>query len=217
MLYRDKAVKVINMDLNKRQADFMAIESTGNLYKKMIEEIQDYAIIVLDKNGIIQNWNKGAEKIKLYAPEEIIGKHFSIFYLPEDLENKLPQKLLNQAEYTGSASYEGWRKRKDGSKFWGSITITAIHNDNAEVIGYCKVTRDLTDKKIAEDRLKMSEERYHQMIAEIQDYAIILLNVDGIIENWNVGAEKIKGYKSEEIIGKKFEVFYPTEDRQRGL
>ena len=192
---------------------------TGNIdiYQKMIEEIQDYAIILMNKNGIIQNWNKGAEKIKLYTEAEIIGKHFSIFYLPEDLANNLPEKLIKQAAEMGRAYQEGWRVRKDGTKFWGGVTITALHDDEGSVIGYCKVTRDLTEKKIAEDELRMSEERYHQMIAEVQDYAIILLSPEGIIENWNIGAEKIKGYTSKEVVGKNFELFYTNEDRARSL
>lgn len=187
------------------------------LYKKMIEEIQDYAIILIDRNGCILNWNKGAQKIKLYSEAEILGKHFSIFYLQSDLDNNLPHKLLTEARETGRAGQEGWRKRKDGSLFWGSITITAIHRDDGEVIGFCKVTRDLTDKKISEDTLRMNEERYHQMIAEVQDYAIILLSVEGIIENWNIGAEKIKGYFAREVVGRKFEIFYTEEDRKNGL
>lgn len=188
-----------------------------NLYYKMIEEIQDYAIILLDKNGFIQNWNKGAEKIKFYKEKDILGKHFSIFYLQEDLDNNLPAKLIEQAAKTGRANQEGWRKRKDGSKFWGSITITSVHDLDNNVIGFSKVTRDLTDKKQAEDNLKMSEERYYRMIAEVQDYAIILLNETGIIENWNAGAENIKGYKSNEAIGKRFDIFYTPEDRKSNL
>lgn len=193
------------------------LKSNNELYQKMIEEIQDYAIILLDKQGIICNWNKGAEKIKQYSEQEIIGKHFSIFYLPEDLAINLPQTLIHEAEEKGRAMHEGWRKRKDGSRFWGSVTITAIHNDDNEVIGFSKVTRDLTAKKQAEDNLKLSEERYHQMIAEVQDYAIILLDENGYIQNWNAGAQHIKGYKADEIIGQRFEVFYTPEDRANNL
>lgn len=187
------------------------------IYKRMIEEIQDYAIILMDENGFIVNWNKGAEKIKGYTEKEILGKHFSIFYLEEDLRSNLPQILLNEARTKERAAHEGWRKRKDGTRFWGSITITAIHDDNTKVIGFCKVTRDLTDKKIADDKLRMSEERYQQMIAEVQDYAIILLDKDGIILNWNAGAQHIKGYKESEAIGKRFDIFYTAEDRKNNL
>jgi PAS domain S-box-containing protein len=192
-------------------------KTDNELYYKMIEEIEDYAIILLDKNGFIRNWNKGAEKIKLYTEDEVLGKHFSIFYLREDIDNNLPQKLLNEAAKNGRAMHEGWRKRKDGTRFWGSITITAIHDESRNVIGFSKVTRDLTDKKKTEDALKASEERYHRMIAEVQDYAIILLDENGYIRNWNTGAEKIKGYKSKEIIGKHFSIFYPEEDLKNNL
>jgi len=200
-----------------RKDKYKMDKNNNELYHKMIEEIEDYAIILLDKNGIIQNWNKGAEEIKGYTESEILGKHFSIFFLQEDINNNLPNKLINQAATTGRAMQEGWRKRKDGSKFWSSITITAIHDDDQNVIGFSKVTRDLTDKKKTEDELRMSEERYHRMIAEVQDYAIILLDENGNIQNWNVGAEKIKGYKSEEIIGKHFSIFYPKKDQENNL
>jgi len=199
-------------------------------YHKMIAEVEDYAIILLDTEGIIQNWNRGAEKIKQYKEEEIVGKHFSVFYFPDDLRDNLPETLLAIARKEGRAAREGWRKRKDGTRFWGSITITALHDDDGAVIGYSKVTRDLTDKKIADDlqketteqlkilntELSLSEQRYHQMIAEVQDYAIILLDPIGNIINWNTGAQVIKGY-SEEIIGTNFSIFYTPEDRERKL
>jgi len=198
----------------KARGDFA---DRNDLYKKMIEEIQDYAIILMDKEGIIQNWNKGAEKIKQYSEAEIVGKHFSTFYLKEDLDINLPQRLIDEAKNNGRAIQEGWRKRKDGTRFWGSITITALHDDNNSVIGFCKVTRDLSEKKQTEEKLRASEERYHQMIAEVQDYAIILLNTEGIIENWNAGAESIKGYTAGEAVGKKFSMFYTEEDRKNNL
>ncbi|MBA4852020.1 PAS domain S-box protein [Emticicia sp. BO119] len=122
-----------------------------NRFYKMVEEIEDYAIILLDKEGNIENWNKGAEKIKGYKPIEIIGKNFSVFYTSEDLEIQRPQKLINLATEKGFAKDEGWRVKKDGSRFWGSILITAIHNQEGEVIGFTKVTRDLSEKKEREE------------------------------------------------------------------
>ena len=122
-------------------------------YHKMIAEVQDYAILLLNKNGIIQNWNVGAEIIKGYKASEIIGKNFRQFYTPEDIKDKLPDRLLKAAEETGKASSEGWRKRKDGTLFWASVVITALHDENGILIGFSKVTRDLTERKKYEDRL----------------------------------------------------------------
>lgn len=126
----------------------------NDLYHKMIEEVEDYAILMIDKDGFIVNWNKGAEKIKGYREQEIISRNFRIFYTKEDQESKLPEKLLEIGEKTGKAHHEGWRVRKDGTTFWGSIVITAIHDEEGEVIGFTKVTRDLTERKIAEDHQK---------------------------------------------------------------
>ncbi|MBE7171028.1 MAG: PAS domain S-box protein [Williamsia sp.] len=207
------------------------LEKSEEQYRKMVDEVQDYSIILLDQNGFIVHMNKGAEKIKKYTESEAVGKHFSLFYLPEDIARKLPDQLLETAAREGRAVHEGWRVCKDGTKFWGSITITALHDKDNNIIGFTKVTRDLTTQKIADDRLKnfteelrlknealqKSEERYHKMVEEVQDYAIILLNEKGDIENWNAGAEAIKGYTFKEAIGKNFRVFYTQGDRERGL
>jgi PAS domain S-box-containing protein len=200
-------------------------------YHRMIAEIQDYAIFLLNEKGDIQNWNAGAQKIKGYNAEEIIGKNFRKFYLPEDQKAGLPETLITEAAERGKTTHEGWRVRKNGTRFWASIVITALHNDKGEIIGFSKVTRDLTERKLAEDQLqkvanelrtkneelRKSEERYNRMIAEIQDYAIILLNEKGDIQNWNAGAQKIKGYNPEEIVGKNFKTFYLPEDQKAGL
>jgi PAS domain S-box-containing protein len=200
-------------------------------YHKMVAEVKDYAIILLDKDGRILDWNEGAKKLKGYSANEIVGKSFRLFYPKDEKDARLPQALLAEAEKNGSVVHEGWRLRKNGERFWGNIVITALHNDAGEVVGFSKVTRDLTDKKIAEDKvsnlieelsqsneeLKKSEQRYHKMIAEVQDYAIILLDVDGRIENWNTGAQVIKGYRPHEILGKSFTIFYNKEDRHAGL
>lgn len=193
-------------------------------FEKMISEVEDYAIFLLDSRGMITTWNKGAEKIKGYTADEIIGKSHQLFYPKEDLENKLPQQLLEEARKNGKAIHEGWRIKKNGQQFWGNVTITAIHDEHGKVSGFLKVTKDLTVNKVAEDRynkileaLRRSEERYHKMIEEVQDYAILVLDINGNIQNWNVGAELIKGYKANEIIGKSFKTFYTAEDVEQGL
>lgn len=123
-------------------------------YHRMIEEVEDYAIIMLDRDGTIENWNKGAKKIKGYSDEEIIGRNFSVFYPEEDRLAGLPQLIIKEATEKGKAVREGWRVRKDGSRFWGSILVTALHDAQGAVIGFSKVTRDLTQKKAAEDKLQ---------------------------------------------------------------
>jgi PAS domain S-box-containing protein len=200
-------------------------------YHKMVAEVSDYAIILLDRHGKILDWNKGAEKLKGYKAREIIGKNFRLFYPKDAKDQKLPERLLGEAEKNGSVIQEGWRVRKNGKRFWGNVTITALHDDNGRVIGFSKVTRDLTERKIAEDKvgnlveelrqandqLREREEQHQRMIAEIQDYAIILLDNEGCIQNWNNGAQLIKGYTPKEIIGKSFRIFYSKEDRSKQL
>lgn len=211
--------------------NYEQLKKSEQLFHKMVEEIDDYAIILIDANGIIQNWNKGAETIHLYNESEIIGKSFENFYSLIDREKKLPSQLLKHAAENGKAIHEGWRIRRDQTKFWGSVSLTALHDENDNIVGYSKVTRDLTERKIAEDQLKLSaeelkqinislrqsEERHQKMISEVRDYAIILLNNKGEISSWNAGAEAIKGYSSDEISGKHFRIFYSKDDREKNL
>ncbi len=185
-----------------------APEKEMDILKRMIAEIEDYAIIIIDTEGHIISWNSGAEHIKGYSAEEIIGQSFKRFYTEKDLQEGKPDSLLKTAADHNRASDEGWRVRKDGTKFWASITITAIHNNKGHITGFSKVTRDLSEKKKAEDNLQ----KLNKAISEIEDYAIILLDNDGFILNWNKGAQNIKGYKSENIVGKNFRQFYTLYD-----
>lgn len=159
-----------NQAEEKQQLDKKRMELQ---YQQMIEEIEDYAIIMLDIDGNIVSWNKGAEKIKGYKNYEIIGKNFKNFYFPKDREDKMPDRLLEIARTEGRASHEGWRRRKDDSKFWGSIIITAIHNDKGKVIGYTKVTRDLTERKLADDRINEYNKKLKAKNKELEQYAYV--------------------------------------------
>lgn len=143
------------------------------LYQKMIEEVQDYAILLLDINGNVQNWNKGAEKIKGYTEADILGKNFSLFYLPQDQASNLPKTLINEAIENGRATHEGWRVRKDGSIFWGSVVITALHDDNEAVIGFTKVTRDLTERKLAEEEKAQDSRSIEMQNRQLEEFAYI--------------------------------------------
>jgi PAS domain S-box-containing protein len=140
-------------------------------YHLMIGEVEDYAILMLDRQGVIRNWNKGAEKIKGYKEQEIVGKHFRIFYTPEDREAGLPEQLIETAVREGKALHEGWRVRKDGTAFWGSIVITALHDPQGNVIGFSKVTRDLTERKQTEDKLQQYSHKLETQNRELQQFA----------------------------------------------
>ena len=140
-----------------------------------------------------------------------------MFYPEEDRRSGLPHKLLAEAADTGRVEHEGWRIRKDGSRFWGDVVITALHDAAGGLTGFTKVTRDLTEKHELEVTLRESEERLRLLVGQVADYAIIGLDPQGVIQTWNLGAERLKGYTAEEAIGRSFAMFYPEPDRQSGL
>lgn len=182
----------------------------------MIQAVKDYAIFMLDSQGRITSWNEGARRIKGYDAEEIIGKHFSVFYPEEAIATNWPEHELKVAASEGSFEDEGWRLRKDGTRFWANVVITALRNDEGELIGFTKVTRDLSERRRHEEALRQSEQRFRLMTESVKDYAIFLLDPTGHITSWNEGARQIKGYEAEEIIGKHFSIFYPEEALERG-
>lgn len=185
-------------------------------YKILIDNIQDYGIFMLDPEGRIRTWNRGAQLIKGYTENEILGQHFGVFYTPADLKAQLPQRELKRALVEGKCEEEGWRLRKDGSMFWANIVITPLFDSAGQHLGFTQVTRDLTDRAFAERALKESEEKFRLMVEAVRDYVIIMLDPAGRISSWNSGAERIKGWKEKEILGSHFSVFYTEEDRQSG-
>ena len=196
----------------KRQA--MAAEAKIDLqiYRRLVEQAKDYAVFVLHPDGRVMTWNLGARLIKGYEPEEIIGRHFSIFYPREAADSGWPAQELKLAASQGRFEDEGWRVRKDGSLFWASVVITALHDENGNLVGYSKFTRDLTERKQHEEKLHQTEEGFRLLVEGVVDYAIFLLDPEGVVASWNTGAERIKGYKRDEIVGKHFSRFYTPED-----
>jgi PAS domain S-box-containing protein len=178
----------------------------------LIDSVKDYAIFLLDPQGRIITWNPGAERAKGYRADEIIGRHFSVFYPPEDVATDKPGRELAAALADGRVEDEGWRVRKDGSRFWANVVITALRDQSGVLRGFGKVTRDLTERKRTEEVLRQSEEQFRLLVECIKDYAIIMLNPDGTIASWNEGAGRIMGYSAEEAMGRHFSLFYPPED-----
>ncbi|MGV3570934.1 MAG: PAS domain S-box protein [Ramlibacter sp.] len=182
----------------------------------LIDAVVDYGIFVLDPQGHVVSWNSGAQKLKGYTRDEIIGQHFSKFYPPDSVASGWPQEELRLARQRGRFEDEGWRVRKDGSRFWANVVITALYQEDGELAGFAKITRDLTERRRHEEELRISEERQRLLVDSVRDYAIFMLDPDGRILSWNAGAHAIKGYVASEIIGRHFSVFYTPEDQAAG-
>jgi PAS domain S-box-containing protein len=186
-------------------------------YRLMVDAVLDYAIFLLDPDGIVRTWNAGAKLLKGYDADEIIGRHFSVFYPPDLIGSGWPEHELAVARATGRFEDEGWRIRKDGSRFWANIIITSLLDARGDLRGFSKITRDLTKRREQEEMLRRSEERFRLMVECVQDYAIFMLDPDGRIASWNAGARVTKGYEASEIIGRHFSVFYPEHVASSGL
>jgi PAS domain S-box-containing protein len=186
-------------------------------FELLLNAIVDYAIFMLDAEGRVRTWNAGAERLKGYSAEEIIGKPFSAFYTPEDRDKGLPGDALAAARDTGRFHSEGWRVRKDGTRFWALVVIDTIRDESGQLVGFAKVTRDITERHQAQLDLLESERRYRRLVDAVVDYAIFQLDPSGNVTTWNPGAQRIKGYAPSEIIGSHFSQFYTSEDLELGI
>ncbi len=185
-------------------------------YRLLVDAITDYAIYMLDPEGRVASWNSGAMRFKGYVASEIIGEHFSRFYTDEDRAAGRPERALETARTEGRFEAEGWRVRKDGARFWAHVIIDPIWSPTGDLIGFAKITRDLTERRRAEDELRRSEEQFRLLVQGVTDYAIYMLDPQGHVSSWNAGAERIKGYAQHEILGRHFSSFYTDEDRAAG-
>ncbi len=202
---------MITRDLTGRREQEVALRKSEERFRLLVSGVKDYAIFMLDPHGMVETWNSGAEHIKGYCAAEIIGSHFSRFYPPDSIKRGLPEEELRGAMMQGRFEDEGWRVRKDGSRFWANVIITAVRNASGQLIGFSKITRNLTERRRHEDDLRRSEERFRLLVDGVTEYAILMLDEEGFVTSWNVGAERIKGYKAHEVIGKHLSYFYPSE------
>jgi PAS domain S-box-containing protein len=183
----------------------------------LIDAVVDYAIYMIDLDGRVVSWNSGAERLKGYSADEIIGQEFANFFTPEDREQELPQRALETAARCGRFESEGWRVRKDGTRFWALAVLDAVRDPEGKLVGFAKVTRDMTDWRLEQSRLLESERRFRHLVQAVVDYAIFQLDEEGHVATWNAGAERIKGYTADEIVGQHFSRFYTDEDRAAGV
>src|SRR5688500_6314654 len=172
---------------------------------------------MLDCDGFVTSWNAGAQRFKGYEPSEILGEHFSRFYTDEERAAGTPARALRTAAAEGRFEQEGWRVRKDGAHFWAHVVIDPVRSPSGELVGFAKITRDLTERKKAEESLRRSEEQFRLLVQGVTDYAIYMLDPTGRVSSWNAGAARIKGYAPNEIIGEHFSRFYTEEDRASGV
>ncbi|MFM0341875.1 hybrid sensor histidine kinase/response regulator [Paraburkholderia fungorum] len=198
-------------------ASDLAKLSDAQRLELLVTSVRDYAIYMLDPRGTIVSWNTGAERFKGYLAKEVIGQHFSLFYTDADRQAGLPDRVLRMAAEAGKFEAEGWRVRKDGTRFWAHVVIDPITNDAGQLIGYAKVTRDITERKAAQEALRKSEEQFRLLVQGVTDYAIYMLSPEGEVSSWNAGATRIKGYERAEIVGRHFSCFYTGEDQVAGV
>lgn len=186
-------------------------------FELLVSAIHDYAIYMLDAQGHVVSWNTGAARFKGYAADEIIGHHFSRFYLPEDRAAGVPDRALATAQAEGTFQAEGWRVRKDGSRFWANVVIDPIYTPDRRLLGFAKITRDVGEKRAVEEALRKREQEFRLLVEGVTDYAIYMLDPSGLVTTWNAGAERIKGYSRAEVLGTHFSRFYTPEDQATGL
>jgi PAS domain S-box-containing protein len=204
-------------DMTAQAAAQEAMLESERRFRLMVEGVVDYAIYMLDPSGLIVNWNAGARRAMGYEAHEIVGQHFSRFYTREDRTAGLPWRVLEIAAHEGRYESEGWRVKKDGSRFWASVVVDTIKGANGAPLGFAEVTRDISERKAVQETLRDSERQFRLLVEGVTDYALFMLDPNGVVTSWNAGAKRIKGFAAGEIIGQHFSRFYGDRDRAAGV
>jgi PAS domain S-box-containing protein len=206
-------VAVLFTNITERKRTTEALRASKERLATLLENLPDYAIFLVDPDGVVIEWTEGAERVKGYTPEEIVGQHFSLFYTPEDQAARVPDRILAEAARTGRSESEGWRVRKSGACFWGNEIATAVRDEAGNLVGFTKISRDLTERRQAEAALAQSEERYRRIVEQATDYAIFSIDAERRVETWPAGAQHVFGWTAAEAVGQVIDITYTPEDR----
>jgi PAS domain S-box-containing protein len=203
-------------DLTQRKRTEGLLRESEEHFRQLVGSVKDYSVFMVSLEGLVQSWNEGAQRLKGYRAHEIIGEPLSIFFPPEELERRTPEGLLEDATINGNAKYEGWLVRKGGGMFWGQLTISPIEDERGHLRGFSNVAKDVTERKAAEDALRESEERLRLLVDSMQDYGVFMVSPDGLVVSWGSGAERLEGYKAEEVSGKPLALFFLAAEVESG-
>jgi len=212
-----RGFSLLTRDVTERRRTEQELRRSEEYFRLLVDSVQDYGVFMLSTEGIIESWNQGAQRLKGYRAQEIIGASISRFFPPEEIAKRTPERLIEQALLEGRATYEGWMLRKGGARFWALVTLSAVEDEAGNLQGLSNVARDLTERKKAEDAIRESEERFRLLIDSVQDYGVFMLTPDGKVASWNTGAERMKRYRAEEVIGEPLSLFFPPEQGGKGL
>jgi PAS domain S-box-containing protein len=211
-----KNITYFQLFIEISMSDVQKAIARDSQFRLLVEAITDYAIYSLDTDGVVITWNTGAERAKGYTAQDILGRHFSLFFTPEDRAAGKPAQALATARSSGRFDEEGWRVRKDGTQFWASVIIDPILDENGQLVGFAKITRDMTETRADQEAIRQSERHFRLLMDSVVDYAIYTLDPEGHVTSWNSGAERIKGYTKDEMLGQHFSRFFTFEDQVAG-